>query len=999
MPQDHDIRDVIRALAAGTPVDWDVVDTAHTGETTQAILRELQLLSRIGEVHGTLSGAQPPEASVEAADSEPDDRRSERKTWGPFTLLERVGHGAYGDVYRAWDATLDREVALKLLRHTRRDEDTPVVEEGRMLARIRHPNVVTVHGADRTEGNVGIWMEFLEGQTLEEIVREHGPFSPREAASIGIAVCRGVAAVHAAGLVHGDIKAHNVMREDDGRIVLMDFGAGQRVREEASSRLIGTPLYLAPEILEGGPATVRSDVYSLGVLLFYLLSASYPVRATSLREVRAAHRDQASRSLLSIRPDVPRQLVAVIERALAADPANRLDSAAALETSLAQAIQAPVPRTAWFPSRRIAVVAPIVLGVASALVALAVIGAGRTAQTRLDFQPHDSVLITKFENLTGEPIFEGAVEYALQREFSNSSVIGLVPDERVEDALRLMQRPPDTVVDRTIGREVALRDGRVKALLAGRVERFGSNYVITAQLIDPADSSVVATIGEEAGGLQSVLPALRRQASRVRVALGEHRSRIVGADPNIEPGTTPSLRAFQLYNQSYRLGRQSKWPAALEVARQVVIADPEFASGWIWLAWAIRNGERLVLLERGDPRISRYRDAVGRALRLAERAPEWEQQWIAGSYHTLLGDHARSIPHYEALLRLRPDHFYALNNLHLARTVFIPDYREWVAVTRRIAEQRPNAPQSQHLAAVTRIVESGNLIAAKREIDQLDILAQSAEGRNLGAAFWRDVTLAYGLWFSGDVNGTLAQAKRIESSLATYPHVLRPRAITGLIEYYLSLGRTADATRFVATLGQPRERTLGDIVIAWESRDATTLRRLLRTDDGDTRPIPVSTPTYVMAGLQETARRRAAEPGGQPLGVGLNAIARGQLLLLGGQPEAAVRTLRNGVDAVAPFNPPDYYIACESLGDVLWQLGRRQEAITTLETCSRPTVSTIMPEAPRDIVKMPMDLRLADFYRQVARTSDAVEIERRLRARLALADPDFPLVQKLRDRK
>jgi serine/threonine-protein kinase len=307
----ENIRDVIRALAAGKSVDWDVVDAHRGEETTRAILRGLRLVSRVGEVHGTIQ-RNLSEAAVEGA----ADRRSEKSSWGPFTLLERVGRGAYGDVYRAWDAKLDREVALKLLRQAGPDADTPVVEEGRMLARLRHPNVVTVHGADRIDGSVGIWMEFLEGRTLEELVREHGPFSAGEATSIGVEVCRGLGAVHAAGLVHGDVKAQNVMREDDGRIVLMDFGAGQHVREETNGQLAGTPLYLAPEVLEGSPATPRSDVYSLGVLLYYLLSARYPLRASSLRDVREAHRIRLGQSLSSIQPDLPKRLVEAIETLL-----------------------------------------------------------------------------------------------------------------------------------------------------------------------------------------------------------------------------------------------------------------------------------------------------------------------------------------------------------------------------------------------------------------------------------------------------------------------------------------------------------------------------------------------------------------------------------------------------------------------------------------------------------------------------------------------------------
>jgi RNA polymerase sigma factor (sigma-70 family) len=164
---------------------------------------------------------------------------------------------------------LDREVALKALRrqesaHSR--EATAVIDEGRMLAQVRHPNVVTVHGADRSAGRVGLWMEFIQGQTLEHLLRERGPFGAGEATLIGLDVCRALSAVHRAGLLHRDIKARNVMREHGGRIVLMDFGAGvdHGDSDDSASGLAGTPLYMAPEVLNGKEASVGSDIYSVG---------------------------------------------------------------------------------------------------------------------------------------------------------------------------------------------------------------------------------------------------------------------------------------------------------------------------------------------------------------------------------------------------------------------------------------------------------------------------------------------------------------------------------------------------------------------------------------------------------------------------------------------------------------------------------------------------------------------------------------------------------------
>ena len=165
-----------------------------------------------------------------------------------------------------------------------------VIEEGRLLAKVRHDNIVTVHGAERIDERVGVWMELVRGRTLEEELIVRGPFPPEEVAAIGIDVCRALAAVHRAGLIHRDVKAQNVMREPEGRVVLMDFGTGlDRADSTETTGLAGTPLYLAPEVIEGGAATVQSDLYSVGVLLYRLATGDFPIEGRTLRDVRREH--------------------------------------------------------------------------------------------------------------------------------------------------------------------------------------------------------------------------------------------------------------------------------------------------------------------------------------------------------------------------------------------------------------------------------------------------------------------------------------------------------------------------------------------------------------------------------------------------------------------------------------------------------------------------------------------------------------------------------------
>jgi eukaryotic-like serine/threonine-protein kinase len=269
--------------------------------------------------------------------------------WGPLQLVEKVGEGTFGEVFRAFDTQLHREVAVKLLRVGRSPARLTdrVLREGRVLARIHHPNVVVIHGAELRDGRVGLWMEYIRGATLEHLLKTQGTFSAREAALIGQDLCRAMAAVHGAGLVHRDIKAQNVMREEGGRVVLMDFGAGQP-RDAASrgpARLTGTPLYLAPEVLNGGEASVRSDIYSVGVLLYRLVTGDFPVRAGSIEELRSAHAEGRVVRLQDARPDLPDAFVQVVEAALQTDPTGRVGSAGELQSLLGQStvFQGPTP--------------------------------------------------------------------------------------------------------------------------------------------------------------------------------------------------------------------------------------------------------------------------------------------------------------------------------------------------------------------------------------------------------------------------------------------------------------------------------------------------------------------------------------------------------------------------------------------------------------------------------------------------------------------------------
>ena len=369
MADDEPLLEVAAALADGTAVDWDSAARSINGEENRRLLAELRFIAEVARPASADSSN-----SVKPGRRYSDARLSPGDFWGPLKIVEHVGRGSFGDLYRAWDRRLDREVALKILRHTDLDDPADaVIEEGRLLARVHHPNVVTVYGAERVDGRVGVWMEFVHGTTLEDQLAADGLFAVDRVALIGVELGRALGTIHRAGLIHRDVKARNVLCARDQRLVLTDFGAGcefQDTTEAATRELTGTPLYVAPEVLAGQPASPSSDLYSLGVLLYHLVTGTYPVRGRTLEEIRDAHARLRRTPLGEARPDLPPAFVRAIERAIDSDPSRRYETADALASDLASLAEPGLARGAPTATRangrRRSVIAAIaIIGVAA----------------------------------------------------------------------------------------------------------------------------------------------------------------------------------------------------------------------------------------------------------------------------------------------------------------------------------------------------------------------------------------------------------------------------------------------------------------------------------------------------------------------------------------------------------------------------------------------------------------------------------------------------------
>ena len=566
---DHLLDDVADAILDGTAIDWAGVESRADGQR-RALVDRLRLLAALADVHRDL-----PADDVERA---PRPGR-----WGHLTLVESIGRGAFGQVYRARDTRLDRDVALKLLPANWSSGETrasSIIEEGRLLAQVRHPNVVTIHGAERIGDQVGLWMELVTGRTLEQMLEQGKRFTAAEVVEIGNQLCGAISAVHDAGLLHRDIKSQNVMLADDGRLVLMDFGTGRELGHTSAAGLAGTPLYLAPELLSGQEPSVRSDIYSLGVLLYHLLTGSYPVRAQSLRDLRRAHERGERTSLTTARPGVAPKLARSIERAIDPSPERRYQSINAVRSDLA----ALKP-----PSRAVRLLSAA--GVAAAILLLVAIGwevGGRrvgwsSTPTALlagvaGLDPHrvertgpPVIAVMPFENLSAvrddDYLVDGLTDEIVR---SLAIVQGLQVRSRTSSfAFKDKQRNV-----RAVGEQLG-----ANLVVEGSVLRSGNRVRIKAQLVQVAgDVSLWAdTFDRELDDMFAIQNEISRAiVNTLRLTLGMGQRRY---DFNIDTYILYLKARAQL---DRRGGEDAK--AAIGLFQQVVKRDPAFAPAYAGLA-------------------------------------------------------------------------------------------------------------------------------------------------------------------------------------------------------------------------------------------------------------------------------------------------------------------------------------------------------------------------------------------------------------------------------
>ena len=473
------------------------------------------------------------------------------------------------------------------------------------------PNVITVHGADMRGGVAGFWMELVHGVTLDRVIRDQGPLGAREAALVGTELCQALAAVHHAGLVHGDVKPRNVMREEGGRYLLMDFGAARDSAlwsEDARLGVVGTPYFMAPEIHAGLPATARSDLYSLGVLLYFIVTREYPVSGASMDEIRTAHAAGRRRRLRDARPDLSGAFVQTVERALCADPAERFATAGEME----QALASTLPNTGGRKrlDRRM-----LLAGLAGAAVVVAALVAGNPLRMFSPDPAHSirRIAVLPLQNLGGADqryVADGVTDLLIAKlsELSSLQVIS-------QTSSRLYHGSSKTLPE--IAREL-----RADAVVEGSVLKSGTRVRVSLRLIHAgADTPLWAdSLERDLSELLALQGDLARGiATRIQVSLtGSEQRRLQAPDQVHVEAQDEYLRgAAALHELTPDAVRTSA--AHFESAVRI---DPSFARAWALLShayWYLATttasfGERDALYER-------TKEAAARALSLDANLP------------------------------------------------------------------------------------------------------------------------------------------------------------------------------------------------------------------------------------------------------------------------------------------------------------------------------------------------------------------------------------------
>lgn len=630
-----------------------------------------------------------------------------------YRILEKLGAGGMGEVYLAEDMKLGRKVAIKILSEeytTNKDRLQRFEQEASAASNLNHPNILTIHEVGTDDGRHYIATEYIDGLTLRrKALASHLEVS--EILDIAVQVASALEEAHAAGIVHRDIKPDNVMVRRNGYVKVLDFGLAKLTETvdrspadaEASTRVfvqtdagvvMGTSHYMSPEQARGKPVDARSDIWSLGVVVYELVAGRTPFEGETSTDVIVGITQKEPPPLARYAPNVPAELDWIVMKALRKDreeryqtikefltDLRRLKQRLEFETELERSsvpgiystvksgdVVAPTTPERAVPTRTVSHVSSaeyIATEIKRHKVAAAILAILLLAGTAAGFYFYynrakpltdkDTVLLADFVNTTGEPVFDGTLKQALAVHLGQTPFLNLFPEERVRETLRFMGRSPDERITRDIGREICERQG-IRALLTGSIASLGSHYNITLEAVNPRSGVAFASEQIEAESKEKVLSALSTAAWNLRKKLGESLSSMQQYDVSIEQATTSSLDALKAYAMANEERSKGNARASLGFYKRAVELDPNFAMAYARIGVHYANQQEM---EAG-------KEYVQKAYDLRDRVSERERLYIIEKYYTYIaGDTDKTIETLQTWAKLYPNDFIPHNNLSL----------------------------------------------------------------------------------------------------------------------------------------------------------------------------------------------------------------------------------------------------------------------------------------------------------------------------------------------
>jgi len=611
----------------------------------------------------------------------PDPGPLTGQTLSHYRVLDKLGEGGMGEVYRAHDEQLDRDVALKVLPAGLLADEASrkrFRKEALALAKLNHPNIATIFEFGSQEGVDFLVMELIPGVPLDERLG-YGPFAQPEAIQLGIQLAEGLSAAHAQGVIHRDLKPGNLFVTPDGRVKILDFGLSKRVgpkqadeltrtRPQGSDTVSGTVPYMAPEQLRGESKDLRSDIYSAGAVLYQMVTGQRPFPQEAEVDLIAA--------ILLLAPPVPRSLdssisadlESVILKALEKDAAQRYQSARELRAALEGLSASAVPESAA-PSPAEPVPAAVSVSAAAranawkmtAVAAMALLTGTAMAvggyfylRPRPKLTEKDTIVLAGFANSTGDAVFDGTLRQGLAVQLEQSPFLSLVSDPQIQQTLRLMGQAPDARLTPELAADLCRRVGSA-AVLDGSIAQIGSAYLLTVKAVNCATGNSLASASAQARDKNHVLDALGNVASEIRGKLGESLSMVRQLDTSLEQATTPSLEALQAYTLAREAAIQKNDMAAtIPLYQRAIRLDPKFAMAYASLAVTYSNlGQRRQAAENAQ-----------KSYELREAVSEREKVYIEAHYHQYVtGDLESARKTYELWAQTYPRDWAARNNL------------------------------------------------------------------------------------------------------------------------------------------------------------------------------------------------------------------------------------------------------------------------------------------------------------------------------------------------